>query len=138
LKKPVTLSTGRTFATQGECHAYFRAMRARYSSGERLNRADQADLEALLQRHPDRAALISGGVTGFTVAVNEFGAPCFVVIRADDGTAAQFSLTACLTGRTLKPAAMDEPPLLELLRMSLLRGEPLNIPASNLFAKVSS
>jgi Protein of unknown function (DUF3223) len=134
MKKPVTLSTiGRTFATRGECRAYFRAMRARYSSGEPLNRADRADLEALLHRHPDRAALIGIiGVAGFTVAINEFGARCFAVIRKD-GTRALFSLTACLTGRAT-PDDDNGVSLTELLRMSSLANDP-PLPPGYMFAK---
>jgi hypothetical protein len=133
IKKPVTLSTGRTFATRGECRAYFRAMRARYSSGEPLNRADRADLEALLDRHPDRAALIGDiGVAGFTVAINEFGARCFAIVR-DDGTRAVFSLTACLTGRAT-PDDDNGVSLTELLRMSTLRDEP-PLPPGYVFGK---
>ena len=59
---------------------------------------DHQDLEALLHRHPDHAALIGGGVARFLVATNEFGAPGFVLVRAA-GTATAFSVTAVHQGR---------------------------------------
>jgi hypothetical protein len=41
----------RSFATQTEAVAYFKAMLSRYQPRERVNEEDSLDLAALLERH---------------------------------------------------------------------------------------
>jgi hypothetical protein len=95
-KKPVLLNV-RSFATQAECLEFYRTLRRRMEPGERIPAVEQADLLALMSRHPDHERLIGCGIDHFTVAIGDYGSKHFAVVRRD-GTRALFSLTACVSG----------------------------------------
>lgn len=92
--KPVVLSK-RSFAKKGDAHAHFQAMLRRYRPGDRVSQSDAADLESLLDRHPNRDEKIGSGVAYFEVQSADFGTQCFRAVR-NDGTWARFSYKVCI------------------------------------------
>lgn len=92
--KPVVLAT-RTFAKQGDAWAFFGEMLKRYSPGDRVSPADEADLVELLKRHPDAASKIGSGIHHFEVQEADYDTQCFRVVRTD-GTWERFSYHACV------------------------------------------
>ncbi|MBK5509776.1 DCL family protein [Pseudomonas sp. TH15] len=81
--KPVVLPS-RTFATQGEATAFFKAMLARYGDGEFLNSDDEDILYELLQRHPEADEKIGAGVQAFYRQRSpDHPTSCFHVLRVD-------------------------------------------------------
>jgi hypothetical protein len=88
-KKPVILTT-RSFASQKEATAFFRAMLNRYSPKQRVSDADAADLAALLKRHPGYKEKVGVGIDHFEVMSAEFNTQCFRLVRTN-GTGEDFS-----------------------------------------------
>lgn len=96
--KPVELSSGLSFPTKKAATEYFRAMRARYELGERLNEEDSCHMAALLERHPGYEIKVGCGVKCFVVDRSpEYGTPCFRLIR-HDGSSTDFSWVRCVDG----------------------------------------
>jgi len=95
--KPVELGT-RSFNTQGEASAFFKAMLNRYKPGERVLDEDYLDLAALLERHTEYVAKVGCGVNYFQVAMTEHGTQCFRIVRVD-GTGTDFSYPHCISQR---------------------------------------
>jgi hypothetical protein len=83
---PVELST-RSFPNKTRAGEFFREMRDRYRVGKPLNEADAADLEALLERHPDCVEKVGVGIDYFTtMRAPEYGTKCFQIVRTDGST----------------------------------------------------
>ncbi|MBL3611130.1 DCL family protein [Rhodovulum sulfidophilum] len=95
--KPVDLAT-RSFATQGEATAFFKAMLNRYRPGEQVNEEDALDIAALLERHTEYTAKVGKGVSHFEVMMTEHGTQCFRIVRTD-GSGTDFSYRNCITQR---------------------------------------
>jgi hypothetical protein len=95
--KPAELGT-RTFNTQGEGAAFFKAMLNRYKPGDRVLDEDYLDLAALLERHPGYVVKVGCGVSYFQVVMTEHGTQCFSIVRAD-GTGTDFSYLRCISQR---------------------------------------
>ena len=87
----------RLFFKAGDASAFFSGMLNRYSIGQRVSAADQADLEALLKRHDERVEKIGIGINYIEVsnAPDEFGGRCFWIVRTD-GSRIDFSFKHCL------------------------------------------
>lgn len=87
---PVELST-RSFPNKKQAGEFFREMRDRYRVGQRLNDADAADLEALLERHPECVDKVGVGIDYFTTMRDpQFNTKCFQIVRTD-GSSTDFS-----------------------------------------------
>lgn len=83
---PVELST-RSFPNKKEAIDFFRDMRDRYRAGTRISHNDAADLEALLERHPECVDKVGVGIDYFTtMRVPEYGTKCFQIVRTDGST----------------------------------------------------
>ena len=63
-----------------------------------IPRPDADDVADLLDNHPDKVEKIGPGILHFCVELNEFGGPCFIVMRID-GTKRPFSLDVALDGK---------------------------------------
>ena len=94
--KPVDLGPMH-FAKRGDAVAYLNEMLYRYDLGDKVGPADAEVLRAALNRHPEAAAKVGGGITHFSVRTADFGTRCFWVNRLD-GTTDKFSHTACIYG----------------------------------------
>lgn len=110
MAKPVTLSNGRVFPTQGKAEAHFRSMRDLYRDEDRISDRDHhQDLVALLDRYDalilDGPAKSEGGVDYFFRRLNvnqergsKWSSPGFWVMRKD-GTATDFSFIDAVRGQ---------------------------------------
>ncbi len=85
------------FSKRGDAVAYLKDMLRRYDVGDRVSADDAVILRAALERHPDAATKMRGGITSFSVRTADFGTKCFWVNRAD-GTTEKFSHPACIYG----------------------------------------
>lgn len=110
MPKPVQLSNGRFWRTQGEALAHFKQMLARYANGERVvNEEDHADLAALLTGYD--AAIDDGspakagsGIDYFTRQSNAgigWSTDGFWV-HCTDGTSIDFSYINAVKSHTKK------------------------------------
>lgn len=63
----------------------------------RIPTPDADDVNDLLNNHPDKVEKVGPGVAHFCVEPNEFGGPCFIVVRID-GTKCEFTLGVALAG----------------------------------------
>ncbi|MGO9483515.1 MAG: DCL family protein [Rhodomicrobium sp.] len=94
--KQVIIDT-RSFATQSEATAYYKAMLNRYRPGDRVSEEDERDLAALLKRHTEYEEKIGAGVRHFEVTLAEgYTAQCFKVVRVD-GSSVEFSYKHCIS-----------------------------------------
>jgi hypothetical protein len=95
--KPIELAT-RSFESQGDATAFFKAMLNRYEPGERVSNEDALDVAALLERHTEYRAKIGCGVSHFQVFMTEHGTQCFRIVRLD-GSGTEFSYPHCISQR---------------------------------------
>jgi hypothetical protein len=93
--KPFVIDT-RSFEKKGDARIFFKEMLNRYQVGEVVNKADDADLRALLKHHTEYQAKIGMGVAHFEVMANLYGTQCFKLVRTD-GTQEDFSYVHCIT-----------------------------------------
>lgn len=89
-----------SFPTKTAATAHFSKMLRANQSGDVISGDDDAQLRALLDRHPDRDEKIGCGVASFFVMrEGRFSGLCFGVRRVD-GSVVHFSFLACLTPPT--------------------------------------
>jgi len=86
----------RTFPSKKAAREFYSAMLWRYRPGERLTPEDEADVRALLERHPEAADKIGCGIDHIAVEPNDYGSHGFVVVRGD-GSHATFSYLYCIS-----------------------------------------
>lgn len=105
MAKPVSLSNGRAWPTQGKALDYFKAMLARYKDEDVVeDRADHEDLVALLERfddaHPEEQSKIGCGIDSFFRRFNiKDGFPnSSFWVRRTDGTETDFSYIWAVKG----------------------------------------
>jgi hypothetical protein len=95
--KPVERAT-RSFETQGDATAFFKAVLNSYRPGERVSDENALDFAALLERHSEYGAKVGCGVSHFEVMMTERGTQCFRIIRSD-GSGTDFSYLHCVSQR---------------------------------------
>jgi len=83
------------FAKKGDAEQYLMSMLNRYDVGDKVSSEDAVVLEAALARHPDAAAKVGSGISGFSVRGGGFGTKCFWVNRID-GTTEDFGFRKCI------------------------------------------
>lgn len=93
---------GKVFRTKKAALDHFSAMLARYADGAAVEGEDEADLLALLTRHPEVQDKVGVGVDGFYVDQAFMGTRCFYV-RRTDGSKTDFSFRSCVNGRAPTP-----------------------------------
>lgn len=86
------------FGSKSAAKEHFRAMLNRYQAGQTVKAEDAAELECLLDSHPEAADKIGCGVAEFRVRDAAYGTICFEVVRTD-GSATDFSYASCIDGR---------------------------------------
>ena len=95
--KPVILET-RSFPNQKIATEFFQGILYRYQPGLLIPDPDHSDLAALILRHPNASQKIGTGIDSFSVMKAIQGTVCFRVRRID-GTATDFSMGSCITGK---------------------------------------
>jgi len=99
--QPVTIGT-RTFQSQKTAKTFFNVMLNRHALGAPVAETDARELQALVERHPRRDQMTSGG--HFEVASGALGARCFRLVRSD-GSTFDFSIAECVEHRPTDPRA---------------------------------
>lgn len=95
----------KTFSSKAEARSFFSDMLNRYKDGDQISPDDGVLLFEFLQRHPEAEEKIGNGVDlFFRKRSPDHGTSGFHVLR-QDGTATDFSLKQCLTGK--KPTVDD-------------------------------
>jgi hypothetical protein len=84
------------FSSLKEATDYFGDVLHSYRPGDRVSAAHQAEILALLNRHPDCAAKIGVGVDRIEVIEADFATQCFAVRRVD-GSFEDFSYHTCIS-----------------------------------------
>lgn len=102
MPREVISINGKVFPTKKAAMEHFRSILARYSDGEAIRDDDEADLLALLTRHPEVQDKVGVGVAGFYADKAFMGTRCFHV-RRTDGSTTDFSFKSCVDGRAPTP-----------------------------------
>lgn len=92
--KPISIGD-HYFEKKGDAVAFLREILYRYDLGDRVSSDDEAFLRLLIERHPESAEKIGGGISSFSVRSGDFGTRCFWVNRLNQSTE-KFSFKACL------------------------------------------
>lgn len=87
---------------------YFRSVLQEGQTGEKIrNKTVESDLRDLLNRHPDKAEKLSGGLDAFWIVDSgHYGQRCFALTHKD-GTLTTFSYLKCLTKCPPKTSNFD-------------------------------
>jgi hypothetical protein len=86
------------FRTKKAAKDFFKDMLARYADGDDISDEDSAQLDKLLERHPEAAQKIGCGIKRFFRQRTEKGTSCFWLERTD-GTKTEFSYPTCLDAK---------------------------------------
>ena len=93
--KPFVTET-RTFEKKGEARDFYKEILNRYSVGDVVNAADEADLRALLKHHTEYQVKVGVGIARIEVMANLHGTQSFKLVRID-GSQDDFSYIHCIT-----------------------------------------
>ncbi|TWI44618.1 uncharacterized protein DUF3223 [Pseudomonas duriflava] len=111
MAKAITLSNGRTWKTQKDALAHFKAMLDRYDNQDVIDtRADHEDLVVLLERYDeaitDGPSKTGTGIDYFTRTLNNFKgfATAGFWVHREDGTATDFSYISAVKGQPKGPS----------------------------------
>lgn len=97
----VTIAVGESvieFASKDAAIKFFRAMLGKYRNGDTINPEDFALLRGLLERHPEAAQKIGGGVKRIFREKSGKGSDCFWIER-QDGSITDFSYIDCVNAK---------------------------------------
>jgi hypothetical protein len=86
------------FGTMKAAKDFFKEMLARYSDGDDVNEEDSANLDRLLERHPEASQKIGCGVRRYFRKRTDKGTSCFWLERTD-GTETEFSYLTCVDAK---------------------------------------
>src|ERR1051325_5039420 len=89
-----------SFPTQKAALDYVRALVARYNPEDEIGEgsADFRDVQAFLQRHPEKEQKVGCGIAAFIVRLDGNGNK-MLWLRRTDGTETDFSFYSCVKGK---------------------------------------
>jgi hypothetical protein len=93
------------FSSKAAATEHFKAMLYRHPISARIGEPDNAELNWLLERHPEYPGKAGCGVDYFSVRDAIYGTRCFEIVRTD-GSRTDFSYLTCLDGKA--PSAVAE------------------------------